>query len=201
MESTGREKVLWSIAILMVLLYALIPVMWIASLSFKPPADIGDGKFIPETFTWDNYDQIFSTTLFNAVLRAGYDMGARRNHYYFIDRYPAGLDATVFKSGSGSVQTMSWTNDTANPVLIRGYKIKSGSKGYVRYDIYSVPTGRKVVISNPTIKNIRQATDTVQYTSSLAPGARKRIEYPVDGKDVWRTVTVYQGGTIIHQKT
>jgi multiple sugar transport system permease protein len=68
MESTGREKVLWSIAILMVLLYALIPVMWIASLSFKPPADIGDGKFIPETFTWDNYDQIFSTNLFNASL-------------------------------------------------------------------------------------------------------------------------------------
>ena len=68
MESTGREKVLWSIAILMVLLYALIPVLWIASLSFKPPADIGDGKFIPETFTWDNYDQIFSTNLFNASL-------------------------------------------------------------------------------------------------------------------------------------
>ena len=68
MDSTGREKVLWSIAILMVLLYALIPVAWIASLSFKPPADIGDGKFIPETFTLDNYDQIFSTNIFNAAL-------------------------------------------------------------------------------------------------------------------------------------
>jgi vancomycin resistance protein YoaR len=142
-----------------------------------------------------------STTLFNAVLRAGYDMGARRNHYYYIDRYPTGLDATVFKSGSGSVQTMSWTNDTDYPVLIRGYKIKGGGKGYVRYDIYSVPTGRKVVIGNPTIKNIRPASDTIQYTKSLAPGARKRIEFPVDGKDVWRTVTVYEGGKIIHQKT
>jgi len=142
-----------------------------------------------------------STTLFNAVLRGGFEMGARRNHFYYIDRYPAGLDATVFKSGSGSVQTMSWTNDTDYPVLIRGYKMRSGSKGYVRYDIYSVPNGRKVVISNPTIKNVRRATDTVQYTSSLAPGARKRIEFPVDGKDVWRTVTVYQGGKVIHQKT
>jgi len=142
-----------------------------------------------------------STTLFNAVLRGGFEMGARRNHFYYIDRYPAGLDATVFKSGSGSVQTMSWTNDTDYPVLIRGYKIKNGSKGYVRYDIYSVPNGRRVVIGNPTIKNIRPASDTIQYTSSLAPGARKRIEYPVDGKDVWRTVTVYQGSKIIHQKT
>ena len=68
METTGREKVLWSIAILMVLLYALIPVIWITSLSLKPPADIGDGKFIPETITLDNYDQIFSTNLFNAAL-------------------------------------------------------------------------------------------------------------------------------------
>ena len=68
MDTTAREKVLWSIAILMVLLYALIPVMWITSLSLKPTADIGDRKFIPETFTLDNYDQIFSTNLFNAAL-------------------------------------------------------------------------------------------------------------------------------------
>jgi multiple sugar transport system permease protein len=68
METTAREKVLWSIAILVVLLYALIPVLWITSLSLKPPAEIGDGRFVPETFTLDNYDQIFSTNLFNAAL-------------------------------------------------------------------------------------------------------------------------------------
>ena len=37
--------------------------------------------------------------------------GARRNHYY-SSTVPGRADATVFKSGSGSVQTMSWTNDT-----------------------------------------------------------------------------------------
>ncbi len=68
MDTSAREKVLWSIAILLVVLYALIPVIWIASLSLKPPADIGDGKFIPETVTLDNYDQIFSTNIFNAAL-------------------------------------------------------------------------------------------------------------------------------------
>jgi multiple sugar transport system permease protein len=67
-DTSAREKVLWSIAILVVLLYALIPVMWITSLSLKPPAEIGDGRFVPETFTLDNYDQIFSTNLFNAAL-------------------------------------------------------------------------------------------------------------------------------------
>jgi vancomycin resistance protein YoaR len=143
-----------------------------------------------------------STTLFNAALRAGFEMGARRNHYYYIDRYPLGLDATVFKSGSGSVQTMSWVNDTDYPVLIRGFKIKDGGSGYVRFDLYSVPTGRKVTFSKPLVKNVRRATDTVQTTSTLAPGVRKRIEYPVDGKDVWVTRTVRDAaGKVIHQET
>ena len=143
-----------------------------------------------------------STTLFNAALRAGFEMNARRNHYYYIDRYPLGLDATVFISASGSVQTMSWTNDTDYPVLIRGYKIKQGNRGYVKFELWSVPNGRTVVIANPIVKNIKPATDTTQLTTTLNAGVRKRIEYPVDGKQVWRTVTVYNAdGTILRQKT
>jgi vancomycin resistance protein YoaR len=142
-----------------------------------------------------------STTLFNAALRAGYQMDARRNHYYYIDRYPVGLDATVAISGS-SVTTMSWTNDTDYPVLIRGYKIRKGSSGYVRFEIYSVPTGRKVTIGAPVIKNVRYASDSVLSTSSLAPGVRRRIESPVDGMQVWRTVTVRdKNGKVIRTET
>jgi vancomycin resistance protein YoaR len=129
-------------------------------------------------------------------------MGARRNHYYYIDRYPLGLDATVFISASGSVQTMSWTNDTDYPVLIRGYKIKQGSKGWVKFELYSVPSGREVVISAPVVENVRRASDSTQLTDTLPAGQRKRIEYPVDGKQVWRTVTVYNAdGSILRQKT
>ena len=142
-----------------------------------------------------------STTLFNAALRGGMHMGARRNHFYYIDRYPIGLDATVFKSDSGSTQTMSWTNDTKYPVLIRGYKIRANGKGYVRFTLYSVPNGRTVIISDPIIRNVRHATDTVAYTTTLPPGASKRIEFPVDGKNVWRTVTVKENGKIIQQTT
>jgi vancomycin resistance protein YoaR len=142
-----------------------------------------------------------STTLFNAALRAGYEMGARRNHYYYIDRYPKGLDATVFISGGGSKQTMSWTNDTDYPVLIRGINTRKGSIGYVTFQLYSVPTGRKVSISAPIVKNVKVARDTVQYTSSLKPGQTQRVEYPVNGFDVWRTVSVYENGTLLRTKT
>jgi vancomycin resistance protein YoaR len=141
-----------------------------------------------------------STTLFNAALRAGFKMGARKNHFYYIDRYPIGLDATVLKSGS-SVQDMTWTNDTKYPVLIRGINTRSGGKGFVRFDLYSVPNGRRVTISRATVRNFLPGRDSVQYTSSLPTGSSKRIEWPVDGKDVWVTVTVTERGRVISRRT
>ena len=64
-------------------------------------------------------------------------MGARRNHFYYIDRYPLGLDATVFQSGN-SVTTMQFTNDTQYPILIRGINSQKNGIAYVRFDLYSV---------------------------------------------------------------
>ena len=143
-----------------------------------------------------------STTLFNAAARAGYKMGARRNHYYYIDRYPVGLDATVFISASGSKQTMSFTNDTDYPLLIRGLGWKNGGKGYVKFEIYSVPTGRKVSFATGQRRNYRSATDTIQYTNSLPSGAAKRIEYPVAGFQVTVVRTVRdKSGKVIHKNT
>ena len=143
-----------------------------------------------------------STTLFNAALRAGYEMGARLNHYYYIDRYPLGLDATVFISASGSRQTMSFTNDTDYPILIRGRGWREGGAGYVRFELYSVPNGRKVSFTRPKVWDQTTARDSVQYTNSLAPGAQKRIEYPVNGKKVSVTRVVRdRQGNVIHKDT
>ena len=98
---------------------------------------------------------------------------------------------------------MTWTNDTDYPVLIRGYKIRDGGTGYVKFVLYSVPSGRRVSIGNPTVRNVRPASDSVQYTTTLAPaGSTQRIEYPVDGKQVWRTINVYdRKGKLIRSKT
>jgi multiple sugar transport system permease protein len=64
---TNKERALWGIGILVVLLYALIPVVWIASLSLKEPAQVGDRKFF-SGFSFDNYDVIFSDDTFIAAL-------------------------------------------------------------------------------------------------------------------------------------
>jgi multiple sugar transport system permease protein len=67
MQHTARERVLWSIGILVVLLYALIPVAWITSLSFKTPDEVADRKFF-SGFSFDNYDVVFSDDTFIAAL-------------------------------------------------------------------------------------------------------------------------------------
>jgi vancomycin resistance protein YoaR len=139
-----------------------------------------------------------STTMFNAALRAGLEMGARKNHYYYIARYPKGLDATVYQSDGGSVQDMTFRNDTKFPILIRAY----AKPGIVRFTIYTVPTGRRVTFSRPTVKNYRPAGTVTQSTSSLPSGARHQIEWPADGQDVWVTRVVKdKSGKVIHKET
>ena len=59
MESNGRQKVLWTIGIVLVLIFALLPVLWIISLSFKTPATITDQSFIPTEFSLENYKSLF----------------------------------------------------------------------------------------------------------------------------------------------
>jgi multiple sugar transport system permease protein len=67
MQHTAKERTLWSIGILVVLLYALIPVAWITALSFKTPAEVSDKKFF-SGFSFENYDVVFSDDTFLAAL-------------------------------------------------------------------------------------------------------------------------------------
>ena len=138
-----------------------------------------------------------STTLFNAAVRAGFTINARSPHHYYISRYPVGLDATVSKPS----QTMAWTNDTANPVEIRGTPIRTGKTG-VRFELWSLPTGRTITISEPTIRNYHRAVTYYVHTSALRDGTYRRIEYTVDGFDAWVTRWVRDAnGKVIHHET
>jgi len=63
-----RARIWWGIAGLVVVLYALVPVLWIVSLSFKTADTITDGSFIPRSWTLENYTQIFSLDIFTSAL-------------------------------------------------------------------------------------------------------------------------------------
>jgi multiple sugar transport system permease protein len=62
--TTPRQRTGWTTANFVVIALALIPVLWLVSLSFKTPAAILDPSFIPHDWTWGNYSQILGTSQF-----------------------------------------------------------------------------------------------------------------------------------------
>ncbi len=66
---SNRKKALWAIGGLLIIVYTLIPVAWIVSLSFKKGDDINNQKFLPTDWSFDNYDTVFDTDLFTSALR------------------------------------------------------------------------------------------------------------------------------------
>jgi multiple sugar transport system permease protein len=59
MERSGRDYALWTIAIALVVVFALIPVLWLISISLKPPEALTDQRFIPADVSFDNYKSLF----------------------------------------------------------------------------------------------------------------------------------------------
>jgi multiple sugar transport system permease protein len=68
MAATTRQKSGWLTANVVVILLVLIPVVWIASLSFKDPSSITDPTFFPTKWTWSNYKGIFTSSEFTRPL-------------------------------------------------------------------------------------------------------------------------------------
>ncbi len=135
-----------------------------------------------------------STTLFNAALRAGLRITERHEHAIYIDRYPVGLDATVFSNGRSDGQNVRFVNDTGRPILIRAFS----TRRKVTFEIYGIDDGRKVRLSDPVISNLQEAPDYLQYTDDLAPGVRKRKQDRYDrfASSVDRTVRDANGNVI-----
>jgi vancomycin resistance protein YoaR len=139
-----------------------------------------------------------STTAFNAAARAGLEIGHRRNHSYYINRYPLGLDATVWIQNAEHRQTMSFTNDMEYAVLVRGVN----RPGRVIFEIWGVPDGRTVSFSEPDVTMKPRPVEKVQYVTSLAPGERRRVEWPVQGMNVTVVRIVRDAnGNVIHRDT
>jgi multiple sugar transport system permease protein len=68
-HQTTRQKTMWIIGAILIVLYTAVPIVWIVSLSFKAPTDITNKKFWPTHWTWSNYSTVFKTSLFTSALR------------------------------------------------------------------------------------------------------------------------------------
>ena len=61
---TARQRSGWATANFVVIALALIPVLWLVSLSFKTPTAVLDPSFIPAQWTWGNYSGILTSSQF-----------------------------------------------------------------------------------------------------------------------------------------
>ena len=69
MKRGTREYTFWSVGMFVIIAFALIPVLWLLSLSLKDPATIADGRLIPSDLTFDNYKALFEGGLDSPLLK------------------------------------------------------------------------------------------------------------------------------------
>ena len=65
-----QHKAWWIAGGIVIVIYALFPIAWIISLSFKAPSDIANASFLPTTFSGVNYSEIFTGSASDLFLPA-----------------------------------------------------------------------------------------------------------------------------------
>ncbi|MBB4689375.1 VanW family protein [Amycolatopsis jiangsuensis] len=97
----------------------------------------------------------FATTLYNASYFAGMKDAGHKEHSYYISRYPAAREATVFQNPNGSsVIDLKFTNDSDTGIAIQTVWTSSSITvklwGTKRYTVESVPGPRTNQTPPPT---------------------------------------------------
>jgi vancomycin resistance protein YoaR len=113
----------------------------------------------------------FATTLYNAAYFAGMKDAGHKEHSYYISRYPAAREATVFQNPDGSsVIDLKFTNDSPTGIAIQAIWTPSSITvklwGTKRYTVESIPGGR----SNPSDPQPKPGPAENCHASNGAPG-------------------------------
>ena len=130
----------------------------------------------------------FATTLYNAAYFAGMGDVAHTPHSYYISRYPAGREATVYE---GAID-LQFKNTTLNPVIIRtsanDSTVTVSLIGTKSVNVQSIPGAW----TNPTQPNTVEVHGPDCSPSSGVPGfttTDTRVVTGLDGREISRTTT------------
>ena len=64
-----RNGIVTALGAVVVMVWALSPIVWLVSLSFKAGDDISNQRFFPTVWSLENYRTVFRTSLFTSALR------------------------------------------------------------------------------------------------------------------------------------
>jgi vancomycin resistance protein YoaR len=133
-----------------------------------------------------------ATTTYNAMFFAGLKDVFHKPHGLFIDRYPAGREATVAWPGVD----LKFQNDTKYGVLVQAYIVKGtpSRKGSITVKMWSTKTYDKVVATAPDKSNFKDGRKVTDDSAKCEPSS------PVPGFDVRYQRLFYQNGSVLRRE-
>ena len=133
-----------------------------------------------------------ATTTFNAMFFAGLKDVEHKPHGLFIDRYPAGREATV----AWPSLDLKFQNDTNYGVLVQAYIVKGtpSRRGSITVRMWSTKTYDKVVATSPIKSNFTTGPDIKDDAKDCEPTS------PVQGFDVRFQRLFYQNGSVVDRE-
>ena len=133
-----------------------------------------------------------ATTTFNAMFFAGLKDIQHKPHGLFIDRYPAGREATV----AWPYLDLKFQNDTKYGVLVQAYIVKGtpSRRGSITVRMWSTKTYDKVVATSPIKSNFTTGRDIKDDAKDCEPTS------PVRGFDVRYQRLFYQNGSVVRRE-
>ena len=133
-----------------------------------------------------------ATTTFNAMFFAGLKDVEHKPHGLFIDRYPAGREATV----AWPSLDLKFQNDTKYGVLVQAYIVKGtpSRRGSITVRMWSTKAYDKVMATSPIKSNFTTGPDIKDDAKDCEPTS------PVQGFDVRFQRLFYQNGSVVDRE-
>jgi vancomycin resistance protein YoaR len=133
-----------------------------------------------------------ATTTFNAMFFAGLKDIFHKPHGLFIDRYPAGREATV----AWPAVDLKFQNDTKYGVLVQAYIVKGTPtrNGSITVKMWSTKTYDKIVATKPIKSNFTSGREVTDDSKKCEPSSA------VQGFDVRYQRLFYQDGSVVRRE-
>ena len=133
-----------------------------------------------------------ATTTYNAMFFAGLKDIFHKPHGLFIDRYPAGREATV----AWPAVDLKFQNDTKYGVLVQAYIVKGtpSRKGSITVKMWSTKTYDKIAATAPIKSNFTTGHKITDDSRDCTPTS------PVQGFDVRYQRLFYRNGDVVRRE-
>jgi vancomycin resistance protein YoaR len=133
-----------------------------------------------------------ATTTFNAMFFAGLKDIEHKPHGLYIDRYPAGREATV----AWPSLDLKFQNDTKYGVLVQAYIVKGtpSRSGSITVKMWSTKAYDKVAATRPVKSNYTTGREIKDDSKDCEPTS------PVRGFDVRYQRLFYQNGSVVRRE-